>query len=398
MLYTKEEVLDYIAEDDVKFIRLAFCDIYGKQKNISIMPSELLRAFDCGIPFDASAIDGFEEPDKSDLLLFPDPETITVLPWRPSQGKVVRLFCDIKYPDKTPYEADGRHILKNAVKKAKDAGITCNIGAEFEFYLFRRDENGEMTNIPLDRGGYLDIAPADRGENIRRDICLTLEQMGIQPISSRHKEGPGQNEIDFVYRPPLAAADDATTFKSVVTTIAARNGAWASFMPKPLADSFGNGLHINISLTSADGKDRQPQFIAGIINRIREMTAFLNPVEESYKRLGEKKAPNTVSWSFDNRSRLIRIPASQDGVKRFELRSADPCANPYLTYALLISAGLEGIKNGETLPPQTEHEVSSKARTCKSARLPETLAEAIKEAKNSEFIKSALPKHVIDNF
>ena len=219
MKYSKEEVLQYVREDDVKFIRLAFCDVFGKQKNISIMPEELPRAFEYGIAFDASAIAGFGDETRCDLLLHPDPETLMLLPWRPEHGKVVRMFTHITYPDGTPFECDTRSLLKKAVEDAKKAGYTFAFGAEQEFYLFNLDETGSSTKIPYDEAGYMDIAPEDRGENIRREICLTLEQMGIRPESSHHEEGPGQNEIDFRYSDPLTAADNTMTFQTVVKTI-----------------------------------------------------------------------------------------------------------------------------------------------------------------------------------
>ena len=233
MAYSIKEVLEFVEENDVKFIRLAFCDLFGTQKNISIMPDELERAFNEGISFDASAIKGFADVSKSDLLLFPDPSTLNVLPWRPQQGRVVRFFCDIKTPEKKNVEYDSRNILKNTIKKCISKGYTPYIGTECEFYLFKTDENGDPTTVPHDNGGYLDIAPIDKGENIRREICLCLEEMGIKPESSHHEQGPGQNEIDFKYSDSLTAADNFLTFKSVVMAISARNGLFASFIPKP---------------------------------------------------------------------------------------------------------------------------------------------------------------------
>ena len=230
-MYTYDEVMTFVEEEDVKFIRLAFCDVNGKQKNISIMPHELKKAFNDGISFDASAIDGFGDEVKSDLFLHPDSSTLSILPWRPSQGRVVRMFCDIKHPDGTPFEKDGRLILKKAVNEAANMGITCNFGAEVEFYLFKTDENGNKMSEPFDDAGYLDIAPDDKGENVRREICLTLLDMGIIPESSHHEEGPGQNEIDFKHSDALCSADNVVTLKSVVKTIAMRNGLCADFSP-----------------------------------------------------------------------------------------------------------------------------------------------------------------------
>ena len=354
MNFNYDDVLEYIEQEDVKFIRLAFCDIHGNLKNISILPDEVKRAFTSGISFDASAIKGFETAEKSDLFLFPVPSTLTVLPWRPSQGKVVRMFCNIKYPDGTPFNTDCRYILENAVNYAKDNGFSIYFGTEFEFYLFKTDENGNPTKIPFDNAGYFDVAPEDKGENVRREICLTLLEMGMKPECSHHEEGPGQNEIDFKYSDAMTAADNAINFITVVKAAALSNGLFADFSPKPIKDCSGNGLHINMSLKSADGKDYTDHFIAGIMAHIKEMTAFLNPIENSYKRLGEKKAPKYITWSKENRSQLIRIPAATGEYERIELRSPDPTANPYITFALLIYAGLDGILNKKKLRNSTD--------------------------------------------
>lgn len=392
-MYSCSEVLTYCQEEDVKFIRLAFCDLLGNQKNIAIMPEELPRAFTYGISFDASAITGFGDEAKSDLFLFPDPSTLAVLPWRPSHGRVVRMFCDIRHPDGTPFRRDSRMLLKKAVEQADAEGVTCRIGAEFEFYLFRTDEDGSPTRLPFDNAGYMDIAPEDKGENIRRDICLTLESMGIRPESSHHEEGPGQNEVDFRYSDALSAADNAQTFLTVVKTVAMQNGLWACFSPKPLANQSGNGLHINLSVQSAAGKEDQSAFMAGILRHIREITAFLNPTEESYRRLGEKKAPRYVTWSSQNRSPLIRIPAAKGEYERFELRSPDPTANPYIAYALLIHAGLDGIRSRLSLPPALDLNLftADSSVTDGLERLPSTLEEARRLAQDSDFIRRWMP-------
>ena len=291
MNYSKEEVMQYVREEDVKFIRLAFCDVFGKQKNISIMPEELPRAFEYGIAFDASAIAGFGDETRCDLLLHPDPETLMLLPWRPEHGKVVRMFTHITYPDGTPFECDTRSLLKKAVEDAKKAGYTFAFGSEQEFYLFELDENNKPTKIPYDEAGYMDLAPDDRGENIRREICLTLEQMGIRPESSHHEEGPGQNEIDFRYSDPLTVADDTMTFQTIVKIVARRNGVFVDFGPKPLEHKPGNGFHINMSVQSNDGSENLCHMIAGVLDKVVEMTVFLNPTEDSYKRFGMDKAP-----------------------------------------------------------------------------------------------------------
>ena len=398
MKYSKEEVLQYVREEDVKFIRLAFCDVFGKQKNISIMPEELPRAFEYGIAFDASAIAGFGDETHSDLLLHPDPETLMLLPWRPEHGKVVRMFTHITYPDGTLFECDTRSLLKKAVEDAKKAGYTFAFGAEQEFYLFNLDETGSSTKIPYDEAGYMDIAPEDRGENIRREICLTLEQMGIRPESSHHEEGPGQNEIDFRYSDPLTAADNTMTFQTVVKTIARRNGVFVDFSPKPLDDKPGNGFHINMSVKPSDSSENLCYMIAGVLEKVVEMTAFLNPTEESYNRFGMDKAPGYVSWSSENRSQLVRIPAAVGEYRRAELRSPDPMANPYLAFTLMIYAALNGLENKLDLPEAAninlyKADVDTLARFKK---LPESLSDACKVAAASEFIKKHIPTAILD--
>jgi Glutamine synthetase len=400
MGYTVNEVMQYVAEEDVKFIRLAFCDIFGKPMNISVMPTELERAFDCGISLDASAVRGFGGEANSDLLLHPDPSTLVPLPWRPEHGRVVRIYCTITYPDGRPFELDTRTMLINTVAEAKTAGYAFRFGTEFEFYLFKTDENGEPTREPYDRAGYMDIAPDDKGENVRREICLTLEQMGIIPESSHHEEGPGQNKIAFRYSDPLSTADNAVTFKSVVRTIAARSGLYAEFSPKPLDDAPGSSLHINVSVSADDGGDYQSQLIAGIMNRMDVMTAFLNPSEESYRRLGKMKAPGYISWSQGNRSQLIRIPAATGIYRRAELRSPDPLTNPYLALSLLIHAGLEGISENAVLPMPVNVDLSGgNANIAKDLmRLPVSYPEAMSIAMNSGFIAGHLPRRFVDAF
>ena len=397
MKYTPEEVMQFVQEEEIKFIRLAFCDVYGKQHNVAIMPGELKRAFEFGIAIDASAIGGFGGEVRSDLLLHPDASTLIQLPWRPEQGKVVRMFCDISYPDGRAFECDTRGILKQAVAVAAEAGYTFTFGAEMEFYLFKVDENGEPTKVPYDHAGYMDIAPDDKGENIRREICLMLEQMGICPESSHHESGPGQNEIDFRYSDPLTAADNAITFNAIVRTVAAQNGLWASFSPKPLPEWDGNGMHINIAAKGDEKMALLPCVIAGILEKINEMTLFLNPCEESYRRLGHDKAPRYVTWSAENRSQLIRIPAAVGEHQRAELRSADPTANPYIAYALLIYASLYGIQHNLTLSPATDvnlYNASSEALSSLK-KLPVSLYEATAVTMSGSFAQAYLPKAVI---
>ena len=396
MKYSEQEVIQYVQEEEIAFIHLAFCDVFGRQKNISIVPAELPRAFEYGIAFDASAIAGFGDEARSDLLLRPDPDTLMLLPWRPEHGQVVRMFCSIVYPDGQPFECDTRAMLRNAAARAEEKGYSFLFGAEQEFYLFKRDENGEPTKIPYDRAGYMDIAPDDKGENIRREICLTLAQMGIFPECSHHEEGPGQNEIDFRYSDPLTAADNVMTFQSIVKFIAERNGLYADFSPKPLAEEPGSGFHINMSVKAADGRDRLYEMVAGVLDKVEEMTLFLNPVEASYTRFGGHKAPRYVSWSRENRSQLIRIPAAVGEYRRAELRSPDPAANPYLAFALMIQAGLRGMEQNLELPAaadlnlyQADGESLSRFQS-----LPQDRAAAVTAARSSEFIAQAVPEAV----
>ena len=399
-MFSYDEVLTFAHQEDVKFIRLTFFDVFGRQKNISIMPEELERAFKEGISFDASAIAGFGDEVKSDLFLHPDPATLSILPWRPTNGRVARMYCDIRYPDGTLLEKDSRLILKNAMQVAKEKGISVYFGPEIEFYLFKTDENGDATTIPFDYAGYMDIAPKDKGENIRREICFTLIDMGIRPEASHHEEGPGQNEIDFRYSDALTSADNTSTFKWVVKVISLNNGLYADFSPKPLKDQAGSGMHINMSLESNDGKDYSEMFMAGIMEHIAEMTLFFNPREESYLRLGEKKAPKYITWSPENRSQLIRIPAVKSMQKRIELRSPDPLTNPYLAFALLIYAGLDGIER-KILPPEplninlfkADKEITKQLKT-----LPMTVMEAFQCASNSDFINKILPKTYLETY
>ena len=400
MNYTPQEVAQYVREENVKFIRLAFCDVFGRQKNLAILPDELERAFSYGIPFDASAIPGFGGEVRSDLILHPEPATLSSLPWHPENGRVVRMFCSITHPDGTPFEGDCRALLRCAVEDAAKCGVSFAFGAEMEFYLFKTDEDGEPTTIHYDRAHYMDIAPDDKCETVRREICLTLSQMGIQPECAHHEEGPGQNEIDFRYSDPLSAADNAITFRSVVKTIVARSGLAADFSPKPLPNEAGNGMHINFSVRSEDGRDDLPFAIAGIMDKVRELTLFLNPTEDSYRRLGSNKAPGYITWSSENRSQLIRIPAAPQEHYRAELRSPDPTANPYLAYALLIYAGLGGIKRKLPLPPSADVNLytADEETLSRYQHIPSSLHEAAAAARGSDFLHAHLPELILSAY
>ena len=411
MNHTASEVLEFVRENDVKFVRLGFCDLFGFQKNLSIMAEELPDAFENGVPFDAHAVKGFRGIMQSDLFLFPDPATLTVLPWRPGPGRVARFYCDIKNPDGTPFAFDGRHILRRVVERCTKMGFVCKVGAECEFYLFKLGENGEPTQETLDRGGYLDISPLDKGENMRREICLTLEEMGMRPESSHHEQGPGQNEIDFKISDALSCADNLMTLKSVIKAVAARNGLFASFMPRPISGAAGSGMHVNLSLSengynifknpSAGEHSKTAEgFMAGILSKTREITLFLNPLANSYERLGVYEAPRYVSWSHQNRSQLVRIPAAKDDRVRMELRSPDPSVQPYLALALILAAGLEGIENNLALPPAVDADLYTAGSDVTDGLelLPRSLDEAIALARGSGLISSVLGGELLEKY
>ncbi|MCR5774767.1 MAG: glutamine synthetase family protein [Lachnospiraceae bacterium] len=388
MIYSVDEVLKFIEEEDVKFIRLAFRDAFGVQKNISVSPGEVRKAFEDGASINSKMIEGMKDCSCSTLYLKPDPDTMAILPWRPDSGKVLRMFCDMLTPEGEISEADTRGILKKAEQKARDAGIEFRFGTESEFYLFVKDDEGNPTKIPYDKAGYMDIAPLDKCENVRREISLTIERMGLTPERSHHERGPGQNEIDFHYAKPLKAADQMTTFKMVVSTVADRNGLVADFSPMPLPENPGNGYHINIYAIDSEGHDVVRYAAAGIIERIRDITLFLNPTAASYSRLGSNTAPDKVNWSSAGESELMYIETYKDKT-RVELRSPDASSNPYLVYALLIHAGLEGIERKLELPEEMSKE---------AMLLPGSRREAVKLAENSGFVKGIVPEGIIRTY
>ncbi len=385
MKYTMDEVMKFIEEEDVKFIRLAFRDAYGTQKNISVMPTEVKKAFEDGAPINAKVIAGFEDCPYASLYLKPDPNTMAILPWRPDSGKVLRMFCNMYTPDGKEYVGDTRYILKKAVEKAEEAGVKFKFGTETEFYLFQKDEDGNPTKTPYDQAGYMDIAPLDKCENVRREISLTIERMGLTPERSHHERGPGQNEIDFHYASPLRAADQMTTFKMVVSTIADRYGLYADFSPMPLVGCPGNGYHINLYAEDKDGNDVAKFAAAGIIEKIKDMTLFLNPTEGSYSRLGNNLAPDKINWSSAGESELMYIETFKEKT-RAELRSPDASSNPYLAYALLIYAGLSGIERKADLPAEMAED---------AMQLPTSKKEAANIAEQSEFVKEIVPDGIV---
>ena len=394
MVYTENEILQYVEENDVKFVKLTFCDLLGRLKNISILSSELAVTFKCGVRITAKKIAGFEAAGGRDLFLFPDAQTMTVLPWRPQQGRVIRMFCYIRYADGSHFEGDGRYFLKKAMKAAIAAGYCFRFGTSCEFTLFRKDNDGKPVKIPHDYAGYCDIAPDDKGENIRRDVCLTLEQMGIHPISSRHESGCGQHEIDFNTSSALKAADTFLSFKSAVKSVADTHGVYASFMPKPLRHDCGNGMHISFNIfpdsdmleeNTAIGNELLKNAAAGIMKHIREFTLFTNATVNSYARLGEFTAPRDIIWSDDEGSQLIKMELESDN-NSVELRAADCSCDPYFVIGLMIYSALEGISDKLELPEKNSG----------TERLPETLEQAVACAEGSEFVKKHIPENVFN--
>lgn len=387
MQYTKSEVLDFIEENDVKFIKLAFCDIFGCQKVIAIQPALVPEALETGIPIDASRITGFEREHDSELFLVPDTSTMSLLPWRPVHGRVVRFYCDIRRADGSGFDIDCRGILKKAVDIAKLHGIIFNFGARSEFYLFKNDGEGNPTDVPFDNAGFMDAAPEDKGEDVRREICLTLEDMGVTPQSSHHSGGPGQNIIEFCHSSAVHAADDVITYKSVVKTMAAHNGLTASFDPIPISGKDGNGFHITLTPMLRE-KDCSENFLAGILAHAAEITAILNPMADSYRRLGVFGAPEFVSWSEKSRRCFAYKKAGQPAI---EVRSPDSTTNPYLAYAALIYAGLDGYLKRTKLPkPDAARETSEK--------LPKSAEEALQVFEKSSFIRNVFPEYFVRTF
>lgn len=391
MFVSTTDVLNFVKENDVKFIRLSFCDLRGNMKNIAIMAEELPFAIENGIPFDAVC---FEKENSERYHLVPDLSTMSVLPWRPKSGSVIRFFCNIYKSDGSMYEADLRKILKDYVKEINNIGYLCEIGTRCEFYLFKNDEFGRPSKIPVDNGGYLDVAPLDQCENIRREICLSLEEMGINPQSSCHKRGPGQNEIDFICSDPLTAADNMMQYKNVVKSIASQSGLYASFMPKPIKDKDGSAFNISFHISkekssifgssSEDISEEGEQFMAGILHHIKEITAFLNPVTNSYKRLGTFMAPKYADWSDNKTNYALRLSRTMNDNSHLVLRTADASCNPYAVILLLLKAGMSGIENKMQIQEQTT-----------KISLPQTLEEAVGYARSSDFVKEVLPEQVL---
>ncbi|MCI6092857.1 type I glutamate--ammonia ligase [bacterium] len=413
--YTRKDILRLVEEEDVGFIRLQFTDIYGTLKNVAITTGQLERALNNECMFDGSSIEGFSRIEESDMYLRPDLNTFTIFPWRPQQGKVARFICDIYRPDGTAYESDPRQVLENVIRETEEMGYQFVVGPEFEFFLFHQDDDGTPTTTTHEKAGYFDLGPLDLGENARRDMVLTLEDMGIEIEASHHEMAPAQHEIDLKYEEALETADNMVTFRMVVKTIAKRHGLHATFMPKPKYGINGSGMHLNMSL-SRDGEnifsDENDEhglsqeayyFIGGLMKHIKAITFITNPLVNSYKRLVPGyEAPTYIAWSANNRTPLIRIPESRRSGKRIELRSPDASANPYLALAVCLAAGMEGIRE-KILPPKeisqnifelNEEEKKALGIEC----LPGSLMEAVEEFEKDAFIQKVLGEELSQKF
>lgn len=413
--YTKEDIWRMIEEEDVEFIRLQFTDMFGMLKNVAVTTSQLERVLNNEIMFDGASIDCFARVEQSDMFLHPDLDTFCIFPWRPQQGKVARFICDVYLADGTPFTGDPRYVLKRVLGEAAAMGYRFDVGPECEFFLFHTDDEGNPTTITHEKAGYFDVGPLDLGENARRDMILTLEEMGLVIEASHHEDAPAQHEIDFHYDEALRTADDIMTFRLAVRTIAKRHGLCATFMPKPKQDVNGSGMHINMSLArngrnvffNPDDEAHLSQegywFIGGIMKHIRAITAIANPLVNSYKRLVPGfEAPVYIAWSLRNRSPLIRIPAQTGQTQRIELRSPDSSSNPYLVLAVCLAAGLDGIRN-QIMPPASvdanifklsEQERDELGIEC----LPGSLQEAIGCLEEDAYIREVLGSHICEKF
>ncbi len=411
--YTREDILQLVEEEDVAFIRLQFTDIFGMMKNMAVTVSQLEKALDNRCMFDVSSVEGLSCEEDSDMYLYPDPRTFEIFPWRPQQGKVARLICDVYRPDGTPYEVDPRYVLKKAIAEAAEEGYTMNVGPECEFFLFHTDDDGLPTTLTHEKAGYFDVGPLDLGENARRDMVLTLEDMGFEITSSHHEIAPAQHEIDFRYDEALVTADNLMTFKMVVKTIAKRHGLHATFMPKPRTETYGSGMHINLSLNrnganafqSADDKNGLSwegyYFIGGLMKHIKAITCITNPTVNSYKRfVPGYDAPVYIGWSSKTRGPLIRVPSGRGENTRIELRSPDSTANPYLALAVLLMAGLDGIRNKIEPRHSIDRNIQKMTRQqreeLKIDELPRTLKDAVDELEKDEFIQQVLGKDLAE--
>lgn len=403
--FSQEDIRRIVEEEDVKFIRLQFVDILGTLKNVAITVDKLDDALAGEILFDGSSIAGFIRTEESDMYLVPDLNTFEIFPWRPHQGKVARLICDIFKSTGEPFGDDPRQVLRNVVKEAYDLGFEMYVGPEFEFFLFQTDDNGDPTTITHDKAGYFDLGPIDLGENVRRDMVLTLENMGFCIKASHHEVAPGQHEIDFEADEAIRAADQIVTFKLVVKVIAQKHGLHATFMPKPLTGINGSGMHLNIELRDKEGKsafysaedplkltDTAKNFLGGVLNHAKAITALTNPTINSYKRLVPGfEAPVHIGWSTSNHGPLVRIPTIKGESSLLELRSPDPSCNPYLGLAVILKAGLDGIKNKIAMPEiMSSDELNAVVDILSNTTLPSNLKEAIVALSKDAVIKGAM--------
>jgi glutamine synthetase len=412
---TKQDILDKVKANDVRFIRLQFTDIQGVLKNLAVPMSQMDKILHGEIMFDGSSINGFADISESDMYLIPDLDTFTIFPWRSSNGKVARLICDIHTPDGQPFAGCPRNNLKRVLAEAKEMGYTLNVGPEAEFFLFLADEKGHATTQTQDEAGYFDLAPLDLGENARRDMDTTLEEMGFEIEASHHEVAPGQHEIDFRYGDALYVADAIMTFKLVVKSIAQRHGLHASFMPKPIFSINGSGMHTHQSIFKdqvncfydPNGEDQLSDiaryYMAGIIKHARAFAAITNPTVNSYKRLVPGfEAPVNIAWSGANRSCLVRVPAKRGQSTRIEVRNPDPTCNPYLALAAMLKAGLDGIVNKLALPASVDRNIykmdDAERKQLGIDCMPGNLLEALLELDKSELIKSALGSHIYEKF
>lgn len=413
--YSKEDIIRLVEENDVEFIRMQFTDIFGQLKNVAITAAQLEKALNNQIMIDGSSIEGFTRIHESDQYLHPDLNTFAILPWRPQHERVARLICDVYNPDGTPFVGDPRHVLKSVLDKAAKLGYTFNVGPECEFFLFDTDENGRPTTKTSDEAGYFDLGPLDHGEGTRREICITLEQLGFEIEASHHEVAAGQHEIDFKYADALTVADNIMTFKLAVKTIAQRNGLHATFMPKPIFGMNGSGMHTNMSIFK-DGKNiffdengerklsrEAYSFIAGLLEHAKSIVAVTNPLVNSYKRLVPGyEAPVYLAWSASNRSALIRIPAARGQSTRVELRCPDPACNPYLALAVCLAAGLDGIERGLVPPEEVTEDIFSMDAQTRAENgidnLPGTLFEALKLMERDPLVAETLGEHAYKSF
>ncbi|MEG2939034.1 MAG: type I glutamate--ammonia ligase [Oscillospiraceae bacterium] len=406
--YSNEDILKIVKDEDIRFIRLQFTDIFGQLKNVAVPVSQLSKVLEGKCMFDGSSIEGFVRIQESDMYLKPDIDSFVVIPWRPEFGKVARFICDVYMPDGTPFEGDPRYRLRKIIKEAADMGYSFNVGPECEFFLFTVDENGKPTTNVQDDAGYFDLGTIDHGSIVRQEMCLALEDMGYEVEAAHHECAPGQHEIDFKYSDALTSADNIMTFKLAVKSIAQKNGLHATFMPKPVFGQAGSGMHTNKNVF-ADEKDKLGlsreaySFIAGLLKHSKGMTAITNPLVNSYKRLVPGyEAPCYIAWSAQNRSPLIRVPFSRGMSTRVELRNPDPCANPYLELAVCLAAGLDGIKKGLTPPPSVDlniYELSAEQRDkMEIDNLPASLHNAIVEMQNDKLVTDVLGTHITERY